>query len=206
MSAVNGVILDSSQSMTCPAGYSLCRLLVEKNGNTVAIINLDVGDSVTAILYGIPLPTTTTTTSTTSTTTIITTTPTTTTTSTTIPGIPSNLKVWYLGGGDTLNFPEGVIGQVIFSMNNAKIKNIGSSRTDLFVCGQDFPGIVQFKLKYGTRMSGWKTLAECPDKTDVTPTYMWFYKGLQPQHSIQIYNPRILYTGPFTEGKLVITT
>jgi len=109
-----------------------------------------------------------------------------------------------------LNFTPGLIGNTTYANNNVMLKNVGNNSINISVCGINYPGIVEFLVKSGTRFSNWITLPEC-DSTQpfnngvqIVPVY-YGKPGLPIGKEIVIYNSRITYDKNYTQGDLNFT-
>lgn len=109
-----------------------------------------------------------------------------------------------------LNFTPASIGNTTYALNNVWLKNVGNNSIRIYVCGENYPGIVEFLIKSGTRIFGWKTLPVCDffqpfnNGTQIVP-YIYENTTLPPGKEIVIYNSRITYNQNFTEGNLNFT-
>jgi len=109
-----------------------------------------------------------------------------------------------------LNFTPAPIGNTTYALNNIWLKNVGNNSIKIYVCGENYPGIVEFLIKSGTRIFGWKTLPVCDysqplnNGTQIVPN-IYLNASLPPGKEIVIYNSRITYTQNFTIGSLNFT-
>jgi len=117
--------------------------------------------------------------------------------------LPNNsIQITYSDGGSYLKFSSYKLFNITYADNNVKITNNGSSiPIFLYVCGENFPGIVSFIPQIGTIFLGWKYLPVCDS---LQP----HYNGLRISYSlglnkgVTLYIPKIYYTQPWSQGTL----
>jgi hypothetical protein len=106
-----------------------------------------------------------------------------------------------------LNFPPGPIGNTTYAKNNVFLKNVGNTSIKIYVCGENYPGTVEFYIKSGTRISGLQTLPVCDysqsfsNGIQIVPNF-YGNISLPIGKEIEIYNSRITYTQNYTVGSL----
>jgi hypothetical protein len=119
--------------------------------------------------------------------------------------LPSDaLQIVYSDGGSYLKFSNYKLYSIVYADNNVKITNIGSSTPIfLYVCGQNFPGIVSFVPQIGTIFLGWKYLPVCdssqPHYNGLRITYPY---SLGLNKGVTLYIPKIYYNLPWSQGTL----
>lgn len=115
------------------------------------------------------------------------------------------LNIRYSSYENNLNFPifpygYDYIGYTMYAKNNIRVQWMCKRYVDVYACGDNFPGAVEFRKKQGTIMSGFVILPECDNalpfnngiKINIFP--MWYYS------SAYIYSPRITYTESWKQG------
>jgi len=107
-----------------------------------------------------------------------------------------------------LNFTPGPIGNTTYAKNNVFLKNVGNTLVKIYVCGDNYPGVVEFLIKSGTRFSPtWLTLPVCDysqpfsNGIQIVPNF-YGNISLPIGKEIEIYNSRITYTQNYTVGSL----
>jgi hypothetical protein len=117
--------------------------------------------------------------------------------------LPSNaLQINYSDGGSYLKFSSYKLNSIVYADNNVKITNIGSSAPIfLYVCGENFPGIVSFIPQIGTKSLGWQYLPVCdslqPHNNGLRISY-----ALGLNKGVLLYVPKIFYNVPWSQGTL----
>jgi hypothetical protein len=91
------------------------------------------------------------------------------------------------------------------------LKNVGNNTINISVCGENYPGIVEFIVKSGTRFSPtWLTLPVCNSSQpfnngiQIVPSF-YGKPGLPMGKEIVIYRSRITYNQNYTFGNLNFT-
>jgi hypothetical protein len=113
--------------------------------------------------------------------------------------IMSGIQVQYSDYGMELTFPEPLYtGQTLYATNNVIIKNIGKFPLNVSVCEEDFPGLVEFKIKKGVEIGNFVPLPACNSTISLGL--------LDPSKKIQMYVPKITYTSDYDQGTLEFFT
>jgi hypothetical protein len=106
-----------------------------------------------------------------------------------------------------LNFTWVGIGNTTYATNNIWLKNVGKNKIKIYVCGENYPGIIEFSVMSGTRIFGRYTLPECDSSQpfnngiQIAPKFNGIV-GIPSGKEIEIYNSRITYYQNYTEGSL----
>jgi hypothetical protein len=125
--------------------------------------------------------------------------------------IMSGIQVQYSDYAPFLTFPEPqYIGQTLYATNNVIIRNIGKLPLNVYVCGNNFTGIVDFAIKRGTCIGHCIVLPVCddslPHKNGILLDQFLYSTPLLPNKHIQLLTPRITYMSEYEQGELEFMT
>lgn len=121
--------------------------------------------------------------------------------------IMSGIQVQYSDYAPFLTFPEPqYIGQTVYATNNVIMRNIGQLPLNIYVCGKNFTGIVEFSIKKGTFIGHYVELPVCddslPHKNGILLNQFFYFIPLFPNKHMQLLTPRIMYTSEYEQGEL----
>ena len=117
-------------------------------------------------------------------------------------GLPTNALQMNYSDGTDLRFSNFKLYSIAYADNNVKITNIGSSvPIFLYVCGENFPGIVSFIPQIGTISLGWQYLPVCDSLMPYNNSLRISY-ALGLNKGVRLNNPKIFYNLPWSQGTL----